>query len=115
MRLVEEFSKFVVVVFPNDVNVVLAVDINGGPVAVLGTTFDNGVVDRCDGPIVGSHTVQWSVERRKCGVHDGVLPCLVSPYNVDAVVFIDRQVWVPNLVKARIGDLGCIDEGLATR
>ena len=36
LRLVEETSEFVVVVLPHDVDVVLAVDVQGRPIAVLG-------------------------------------------------------------------------------
>ena len=35
LGLVEEFSEFVIVVLPNDVNVVLAVDVDGWPISVL--------------------------------------------------------------------------------
>ena len=38
LGLVEKSTKFVVVVLPDDVNVVLAVDVKSGPVSVLRTT-----------------------------------------------------------------------------
>ena len=38
LGLVEKSTKFVVVVLPDNVNVVLAVDVKSGPVSVLRTT-----------------------------------------------------------------------------
>ena len=44
-----------------------------------------------------------------------MLARLVGPDNVDSVVFVDRQIGVPHLVKSGIGDLGGVDEGFAPR
>ena len=114
LRLVEETPQFVVVVLPNDVNVVLTVDIERGPVSVLGPPRDDGVIDGRNGAVVRCHAVHWSGPWRECRVHDGVLTCFVGPYDVDAVVFVDGEIRVPNLVESRIGDLGGIDQCLAT-
>ena len=114
LRLVEEFSELIVVVFPNDVNVVLAVDVKGWPIAILRASFNDGVINGRDGPVVRSRTVHRRSPWIKYGIHNGVLARFVSPYEVDSVEFVNLHVWVPDLVKAGVGDLCGVDERLPT-
>ena len=114
LRLVEEAPEFVVVVLPDDVNVVLTVDVKGGPISVLRAARNDGVVNGGDGSVIGGHAVHGSGPRRECRVHDGVLAGFVRPDNVNAIELVDSKIGVPNLVKSRIGDLGRIDQGFAT-
>ena len=83
-------------------NVVLAVDVKGRPVAVLRAARDDGVVDGRDGSVVGSHAVHGRSPRERA-VHDGVLAGFVGPNDVDAVVLVDGEIgcqilWSPELV-----------------
>ena len=114
LRLVEETAEFVVVVLPHDVNVVLAVDIEGGPVSVLRAARDDGVIDGRDGSVVGCHAVHGCGPRREGRVHDGVLTGFIGPNNVNAVVLVNGEIGVPNLVESGVGDLGRIDQRFAT-
>ena len=109
LGLVEKSAKFVIVVLPHDVNVVLAVDVEGGPISVLRAARDNGIIDGRNGPVIRSHAVHWSGPWRESGVHDGVLAGLIGPDHVNAVVLVNNEIGMPNLVKSRIGDLGGID------
>ena len=106
LGLVEETTEFVVVVFPNDVNVVLTVDVDGWPISVLRAALDDGIVNGGDGSVVGSHAVHRCRPWRESRVHDGVLARFVGPNHVKAIKLINGDVGVPNLVKSRVGDLG---------
>ena len=110
--LVEETSQLIIVVLPHNVNVVLAVNIEGGPVTVLGSARDDGVVDGRDGAVIGCHAVHRGGPRRDGRVHDGVLAGFVSPHDVNAIVLVNGKIRMPNFVKSRIGNLGCVNERL---
>ena len=114
LRLVEETTEFVVVVLPNDVNVVLAVDVESRPVPVLRAAGDAGVINGRDGSVVGSHAVHGRCPWGEGRVHDGVLTGFVGPNDVDAVILVNGEIGVPNLVEAGVGDLGRIDQRFTT-
>ena len=115
LGLREELVKRVVRVLPHDVKGAHAVDVNGGPVAVLRALRNDGVIDGGDGAVGRGLTVTWRLERLQSGVHDGVLTGPVGPHDVHGVVLVDHEVGVRNLVEARIADLGGVNHGLAAR
>ena len=115
LGLREELVKRIVGVLPHDVKGAHAVDVNGGPVAVLRALRDDGVIDGGDGAVGRGLTVTWRLERLQSGVHDGVLTGSVGPHDVHGVVLVDHEVGVRNLVETRIADLGGVNHGLAAR
>ena len=115
LRLIEEPLKFVIGIFPNDVGVALAVEINCRPVAVLSAHGDDVIIDCTECSIVTCRAIHWSRPRVENGVDDFVLAGFVSPNDVDSIHLIDDHVWVPNLVKSWIGDLSGVNERLAPR
>ncbi len=114
LGLVEETLEFVIGVFPNDVRVALAVQIDGGPVAVLRAHGHHVVVNGADGSIVTCGTIHWSGPRIEDRVDDFVLAGFVGPNNVNAVHVVDGHVRVPNLVESGIRNLSGVNEGLAS-